>query len=96
MREAYWDARGGRSLAGAVVGLQTATYEPGPDVCGGTLSVSASLCLGDALRKAEAARFARAMGTWWHGSVPLVQCIKISGANPKQSADREFARKRRA
>jgi general secretion pathway protein F len=34
--------------------------------------------LGDALRKAETARFARAMGTLVAASVPLVQCIGIS------------------
>src|SRR5581483_4674732 len=36
--------------------------------------------LGDALRKAETARFARAMGTLVANSVPLVQSINISGA----------------
>jgi general secretion pathway protein F len=36
--------------------------------------------LGDALRKAETARFARAMGTLVAASVPLVQSINISGA----------------
>jgi general secretion pathway protein F len=36
--------------------------------------------LGDALRKAETARFARAMGTLVANSVPLVQSIAISGA----------------
>lgn len=36
--------------------------------------------LGDALRKAEVARFARAMATLVANSVPLVQCIGISGA----------------
>ncbi|MBS1871892.1 MAG: type II secretion system F family protein [Acidobacteria bacterium] len=36
--------------------------------------------LGDALRKAETARFARAMGTLVANSVPLVQSIGISGA----------------
>ena len=36
--------------------------------------------LGDALRKAETARFARAMGTLVANSVPLVQCINISAA----------------
>jgi len=36
--------------------------------------------LGDALRKAETARFARAMGTLVANSVPLVQCISISRA----------------
>jgi general secretion pathway protein F len=36
--------------------------------------------LGDALRKAEVARFARAMATLVANSVPLVQCINISGA----------------
>lgn len=36
--------------------------------------------LGDALRKAETARFARAMGTLIANSVPLVQSISISGA----------------
>jgi general secretion pathway protein F len=36
--------------------------------------------LGDALRKAETARFARAMGTLVTNSVPLVQSIGIAGA----------------
>jgi general secretion pathway protein F len=36
--------------------------------------------LGTALRKAETARFARAMGTLVAASVPLVQCINISRA----------------
>jgi len=36
--------------------------------------------LGDALRKAETARFARAMATLIANSVPLVQCINISAA----------------
>lgn len=36
--------------------------------------------LGDALRKAETARFARAMATLVANTVPLVQCISISGA----------------
>jgi general secretion pathway protein F len=36
--------------------------------------------LGDALRKAETARFARAMGTLVANSVPLVQSIAIAGA----------------
>ena len=34
--------------------------------------------LGDALRKAETARFARAMGTLISASVPLIQCLGIS------------------
>jgi general secretion pathway protein F len=36
--------------------------------------------LGDALRKAETARFARAMGTLVTNSVPLVQSLSIAGA----------------
>jgi general secretion pathway protein F len=36
--------------------------------------------LGDALRKAETARFARAMATLVANSVPLVQCINIASA----------------
>ena len=36
--------------------------------------------LGDALRKAETARFARAMGTLVANSVPLVQSLQIAGA----------------
>jgi len=36
--------------------------------------------LGDALRKAETSRFARAMATLIGNTVPLVQCISISGA----------------
>ena len=46
--------------------------------------------LGDALRKAETARFARAMGTLVANSVPLVQSIGIAGAtlNNQKIADR--------
>jgi general secretion pathway protein F len=36
--------------------------------------------LGDALRKAETARFARAMGTLVSNTVPLVQSLAIAGA----------------
>lgn len=36
--------------------------------------------LGDALRKAETARFAQAMATLVSNGVPLVQCLSISGA----------------
>ena len=36
--------------------------------------------LGDAMRKAETARFARAMGTLVSNSVPLVQSVQIAGA----------------
>jgi general secretion pathway protein F len=36
--------------------------------------------LGDALRKAETARFARAMGTLVQNSVPLVQSLEIAGS----------------
>lgn len=49
--------------------------------------------LGDALRKAETARFARAMGTLVGNSVPLVQSIGIAGAilnNRKISASLEI------
>jgi general secretion pathway protein F len=48
--------------------------------------------LGDALRKAETARFARAMGTLVSNSVPLVQSLAIAGAtlnNRKISASLE-------
>lgn len=45
--------------------------------------------LGDALRKAETARFARAMATLVANSVPLVQCLNISRAilNNRRIAD---------
>jgi len=49
--------------------------------------------LGDALRKAETARFARAMATLVANSVPLVQSIHISGAilnNTKIAASLEL------
>jgi general secretion pathway protein F len=39
--------------------------------------------LGDALRKAEVARFARAMGTLVANTVPLVQSLSIAGATLK-------------
>ncbi|HTS46910.1 MAG TPA: type II secretion system F family protein [Bryobacteraceae bacterium] len=41
--------------------------------------------LGDALRKAETARFARAMGTLVSNTVPLVQSIAIAGATLNNS-----------
>lgn len=49
--------------------------------------------LGDALRKAETARFARAMATLVANSVPLVQSISIAGAilnNKRIAASLEF------
>ena len=46
--------------------------------------------LGEALRKAETARFARAMATLVTNSVPLVQSLGIAGAtlNNRESQDR--------
>ena len=47
--------------------------------------------LGDALRKAETARFARAMATLVANSVPLVQSLGISGRHSEQPDDRRRA-----
>ena len=58
----------------------TRTSGPRRAGCGGTRFRLKVPLLGDALRKAETARFARAMGTLVANSVPLVQSIGIAGA----------------
>ena len=64
-----------------------ATFAPSAgDACGGTRCGLKIPVLGDALRKAETARFARAMGTLVANSVPLVQSIGIAGAHLEQPA----------
>ncbi len=64
-------------LAAALIAFQATSARP-PDGCGGTDSACACPLLGDALRKAETARFARAMATLVAASVPLVQSLGIS------------------
>ena len=54
------------------------TSAPRPGGCGGTRLRLRMPLLGDALRKAETARFARAMATLVAASVPLVQSLGIS------------------
>ena len=68
------------------------TSEPPPGGSGGTRSRLRVPLLGDALRKAETARFARAMGTLVANSVPLVQSIGIAARHPEQPAHRRVAR----
>jgi general secretion pathway protein F len=62
-----------------VVGLYGFVRTPGGRLWWDSLRLRIPL-LGDALRKAETARFARAMGTLVSNSVPLVQSIGIAGA----------------
>lgn len=61
------------------IGLYGYVRTPGGRLWWDTLRLKIPL-LGDALRKAETARFARAMGTLVSNSVPLVQSIAIAGA----------------
>ena len=71
--QAYWlDRRWRRSSADR---LRCDAYirTAGRRDCGGTAFRLKIPLLGDALRKAETARFARAMGTLVANSVPLVQ-----------------------
>jgi general secretion pathway protein F len=56
------------------------TRAPSPAACGGTGRGSRFPLLGDALLKAETARFARAMATLVANTVPLVQSIAIAAA----------------
>ena len=60
--------------------------------CGGIRSRLRVPLLGDALRKAETARFARAMGTLVAASVPLVQSIGISRGILNNRQNRGVAR----
>jgi general secretion pathway protein F len=61
------------------IGLYGFVRTPGGRLWWDTLRLRIPV-LGDALRKAETARFARAMGTLVSNSVPLVQSIGIAGA----------------
>ena len=69
---------------------------PRPAGSGGTRCACAFPVLGDALRKAETARFARAMATLVANSVPLVQSIGIAGGHSEQPPHRRRARNRGA
>jgi general secretion pathway protein F len=64
-------------LAAAILGLIAYIRTPGGAMWWDTFRLRMPI-LGDALRKAETARFARAMGTLVAASVPLVQSIGIS------------------
>jgi general secretion pathway protein F len=72
-----WMVLLGLTVAG--VALYTYIRTPGGRLWWDTLRLKIPL-LGDALRKAETARFARAMGTLVANSVPLVQSLGIAGA----------------
>lgn len=63
----------------ALVGFQSFIRTPGGRMWWDTFRLSVPL-LGDALRKAETARFARAMATLIGNNVPLVQSLGISAA----------------
>jgi general secretion pathway protein F len=62
-----------------IIGFRTYIATPAGRLAWDTWRLKVPL-LGDALRKAETARFARAMATLVANSVPLVQCINISAA----------------
>lgn len=74
--QTYWLPAAG-VLVAAVVGFQTYIHTDGGRTWWDGFRLRIPL-LGDALRKAETARFARAMGTLVASSVPLVQCIGIA------------------
>jgi general secretion pathway protein F len=67
------------AIAATIVGVNTYIRTAGGRLRWDTLRLKIPV-LGDALRKAETARFARAMGTLVGNSVPLVQSIGIAGA----------------
>jgi general secretion pathway protein F len=69
----------GLAIAGLVLAHQTYTRTREGRLWWDTFRLRLPL-LGEALRKAETARFARAMATLVANSVPLVQSIGISGA----------------
>lgn len=73
----WWVAALG--LAGAAISFRTYVGTPAGRLWWDTFRLRIPL-LGDALRKAETARFARAMATLVSNSVPLVQSIGISAA----------------
>src|SRR6202030_2746055 len=64
-------------LAAAILGLIAFVRTSGGAMWWDTFRLRVPV-LGDALRKAETARFARAMGTLVAASVPLVQSIGIA------------------
>jgi general secretion pathway protein F len=72
-----WVALLGTALG--IAGFQAYTSTPDGRLWWDTNRLKIPL-LGDALRKAETARFARAMATLVANSVPLVQCVNISRA----------------
>jgi len=67
------------AIAGVVVGLRAYIQTAAGRIWWDTLRLRLPL-LGEALRKAETARFARAMATLVANSVPLVQSIGIAAA----------------
>ena len=67
------------TVIGVIIGWQLYIRTPQGRLWWDKLTLRIPL-LGDALRKAETARFARAMGTLVANSVPLVQSIGIAGA----------------
>ncbi|HYL75618.1 MAG TPA: type II secretion system F family protein [Bryobacteraceae bacterium] len=67
------------ALVSLVIGMYSYVRTTGGRLWWDTLRLRIPL-LGDAMRKAETARFARAMGTLVANSVPLVQSIQIAGA----------------
>lgn len=78
----FLQAYGGIGLAClAILAIGTYTYvrTPAGRLWWDSLRLKIPL-LGDALRKAETARFARAMGTLVSNTVPLVQSLAIAGA----------------
>jgi general secretion pathway protein F len=75
---AYWWI-GASALAAAAVAWTTYTRTPAGRLWWDRSRLQIPL-LGDALRKAETARFARAMATLVANTVPLVQAIAISAA----------------
>ena len=80
------------SLAGGFIALQGYIHTTVGRLWWDTFRLKIPL-LGDALRKAETARFARAMATLVANSVPLVQSISIAGAilnNKRIAASLEF------
>ena len=74
--QAYW-APSAVVLAVAFIALQAYIRTSGGRMWWDSLRLRIPV-LGDALRKAETARFARAMATLVTASVPLVQCLGIS------------------
>jgi general secretion pathway protein F len=66
-------------IAGFIVFMQTFIRTTGGRLWWDTFRLKIPV-LGDALRKAEVARFARAMSTLVANTVPLVQSINIAGA----------------